>query len=96
MICGRQLLLALLQQRLKALDPLVPGQKLPLGNSNLLLQPRVLFNELPLDMRQLLQVTLQERHLLLLSTVVAAAKDVIVLLPSFIKRDFKLNNLDFR
>lgn len=93
MVSGRKLLLALLQQSLKALDALIPRQELPLGYRNLLLQARVLLDKLSLNMSQLLQVTLQERHLLLLSAVVAAAKDIVVLLAGLIKRDLKFNNL---
>jgi hypothetical protein len=46
-----------------------------------------------LDQRQLLQVSLQERHLLLLGFAVAIANDVVVLLLDLIELDFEFDNL---
>ena len=83
--------IGVLQQRLEVLNALVAGKKLALRNARLLLQSRVLVDELRsdlvsprvpgvtdamgdtyllLDKRELLQVALQERHLLLLGAVV--------------------------
>jgi hypothetical protein len=46
-----------------------------------------------LDQRQLLQVSLQECHLLLLSLAVAIANDVVVLLLNFVELDLEFDNL---
>ena len=42
---------------------------------------------------QLLQVALQERHLLLLRLAVAVADDIVVLLLDFVKLDLKFDDL---
>lgn len=49
--------------------------------------------DLFLNERQLLQVPLQERHLLLLSFAVAIANDVVVLLLDLIELNFQLDYL---
>jgi len=46
-----------------------------------------------LNQRELLKVPLQERHLLLLSFVIAITDDVVVLLLNFIQLDLKLDHL---
>lgn len=89
----REFLLTILQETLQTLYPLVSCEKFAFRDSNLLLERRVLFDELALHVRELLEVALEEGHLLLLSAVVAAAKNVVVLFASLIKGDFKFNNL---
>ncbi len=86
------LLLALLEQALEALDALVAGDELALGDGHLLLEGRVLLDELALHLRQLLEVALEERHLLLLRAVVAAAQHVVVLLARLVERDLELHH----
>ncbi len=88
MVCCGKLLLTVLQQALQALDPLVPSDELPLCNSNFLLQAAILLDELSLHDSQLLQIPLQERHLLLLCSVVRRSQYVIVLFTRLVKRDF--------
>lgn len=66
----RELLLRILQQVLEALDALVAGNQLALRDGHLLLEAAVLLHKLALHDRQLLEVALQERHLLLLCPVV--------------------------
>ena len=96
MVRGRQLLLAVLQQRLQAPNALVPRNQLPLRNRDLLLQTAVLLDQLPLHDGQLLEVALQESHFLLLGAVVGGAQDVVVLLASLVEGDFELDDLGRR
>lgn len=93
MVSGSELLLALLQKGFQTLDTLVASEEFSLGDCDFLLEARVLLDELTLNVGQLLEVALEEGHLLLLSAVVAAAKNVVVLFASLIKGDFKFNNL---
>jgi hypothetical protein len=79
-VSNHQLLLTLRHQTLKATDALATGNKLALGNSDLLLELCVLLNELPLHERELLEVALEESELLLLLLAVGAAQDAVVLL----------------
>lgn len=81
----RKLLLRVLQQSLQALDTFIASNEFPLGYRHLLLQPAVLLHQLPLDMHQLLQIPLQECHLLLLSPTIRRSEYVMILLPSLIE-----------
>jgi hypothetical protein len=92
MICCCHLFLAVLQQAIQALDALITSDQLPLSNCNLLLQRRVLLDKLPLDLRELLEIALQERHLLLLRSVVGRPEDVVVLFASLVKRNLELSS----
>lgn len=93
MVCCCQLLLAILQQALQRLDPLITSNQLALSNSNLLLQRAILLNKLPLHNSELLKVALEEHHLLLLCAVVGGSEYVVVLLACLVKRDFEFNDL---
>ena len=84
MIRCSQLLLAILEQLLQALYSLVARDQLALGDGDFLLQRRVLLDELPLYDGELLEVTLEEHHLLLLGSVVRGTENVVVLLTGFI------------
>jgi len=84
MIRCRQLLLTILKQLLQALYPLVARYQLALGDRDLLLQRGVLLDELPLHDGELLEIALEEHHLLLLGSVVRGTQDVVVLLAGFI------------
>jgi hypothetical protein len=88
-----ELLLAVRQQMLEALDALVARDELALGDGHFLLEPVVLLDELPLDDRQLLEVALEEGHLLLLRAVVGRAQHVVVLLARLVERDLELDDL---
>ena len=70
MIRGRELLLRILQEGFKALDTLVTRDELALRDGDLLLERAILLHELSLYVRELLQVALEEGHLLLLRAVV--------------------------
>ena len=70
MVSLGELLLALLEQGFQARYPLISRDELALCDRDLLLQAAVLLHELPLDVGKLLEVALEERHLLLLSPVV--------------------------
>lgn len=89
----RELLLRILQQVLEALDALVAGNQLALRDGHLLLEAAVLLHKLALHDRQLLEVALQERHLLLLCPVVRRPQDVVVLLACLVERDFEFDDL---
>ena len=93
MVGRGQLVLRILQEALKGLDPLVSCIELPLSNSDFLLQLAVLLDELTLGEGQLLEVPLKEGHLLLLGSVVGRSENIVVLLPGFIQAEFQLDNL---
>ena len=85
MVCCCQLLLTVLQQALKRLNALVTCNQLALSNGNFFLQRTVLLDELPLYNGELLEVALQEHHLLLLCAVVRGAEHVVVLLSRLVE-----------
>lgn len=58
MISSGKLLLAVLQQTLQTLYPLVSCDEFPLCDRDFLLQAAVLLNKLPLHYRQLLEIAL--------------------------------------
>lgn len=89
----RELLLRVLQQVLEALDALVARNQLALRDRHLLLEAAILLDKLALHDRQLLEVALQERHLLLLRPVVGRPQDVVVLLACLVERDFEFDDL---
>ena len=93
MVGGSQLVLGILQETLEGLDSLISRVELSLSNSNLLLQLTILLDELALDEGQLLEIPLEEGHLLLLGSVVGRSKDVVVLLSCFIQAEFQFDNL---
>ena len=93
LVLQRKTAVSVLKQSLKILYPLVPRQKLALCDTSLLLERGVLVNELLLYKCKLFEVTLEERHLLLLSLAVAVADDVVVLLLDFIELDLEFNHL---
>ena len=93
MIRLHQLFLAVLEEMLQALYPLIAGDKLPLGNSDLLLQAAILLDQLALDDGELLEVALKECHLLLLCLVIRGSQYVVILLSGLIQRYLKLDNL---
>ena len=92
MVGGRHLLLAVLQEALQVLDALVPRNQLALGNRNLLLQCRVLLHELALHLSELLQIPLEEGHLLLLGPVVGRPQHVVVLLARLVQGNLELDD----
>ena len=96
MVRGSELLLALLEQLLEALDAIIARDELALRNGDLFLEARVLFDELALYDGELFEVTLQEHHLLLLRAVVGRPEHVVVLFARLVERNFKFDNLCFR
>jgi hypothetical protein len=79
-ICRREFLLRVLQQAFKGLYALISRDEFALRNRNLLLQAAVLLDELALDDGELLEVALEEHHLLLLGAVVGGPEHIVVLL----------------
>ena len=75
-----EFLLGVLQQAFQRLYPLVAGHEFAFGDSDFLLQGAVLLDELALDDGELLEVALEEHHLLLLGTVVGGTEHVVILL----------------
>jgi len=69
-----------LQQAFKRLYPLVAGNEFAFCDGDFFLQCAVLLDELALHDGELLEVALQEHHLLLLGAVVGCAEDVVILL----------------
>ena len=80
MVGNHELLLTLRHQTLEATDPLATGNEFALCNSDLLLELSILLHELPLHKRKLLEVALEEHHLLLLGAVVGCTEHVVILL----------------
>ena len=93
LVLQRKTAVSVLKQSLKILYPLVPREQLALRDSRLLLERRVLVDELLLHERELLEVALEEGHLLLLRLAVAVADHVVVLLLDLIELDLELNDL---
>ena len=70
MVSLGEFLLALLEQGFQTGYPLISRDELALCDRDLLLQTAILLHELPLDVGKLLEVSLEESHLLLLGPVV--------------------------
>ena len=82
-----------MQKCLEALYALVPSDELPFGDGDFFLEAAVLLHELPLYVRELLEVALEERHLLLLCPVVGRSQHVVVLLARFVEGYFEFDDL---
>lgn len=70
MVRCSQLVLAVLEEALQALNTFVACNQLSFRDGHLLLQSAVLLDELTLHHSQLFQVSFQESHLLLLGAIV--------------------------
>lgn len=110
-----------LQQLLEVHDPLVSSQELAFGDAGLLLERRVLIDELSrrrrrgdvsdgsaesssggwastdllLNERELVQVPLEERHLLLLVLGVGSFDDRVVVLAKVVQLDLEFDDLKY-
>lgn len=81
-------------QLLEIENTLVASKKLTLSDTGLFLHCRILVDKLLLNEAELIEVTLEEGHLLLLRLGVGGLDDGVVVLPKIIQLDLKLDDLE--